>query len=71
MPSFLPLFAVVFTFHSLGYYLGESLYASVGGTRGRRLLGAAHGLGFGAGLGYVLFHCQSRAASTPAPTFLR
>lgn len=56
--AFLPLFAVLFTFHSLGYYLGESLYASIRGTGGRLLWGAAHGVGFGAGLGYVLFHCQ-------------
>jgi hypothetical protein len=60
---FLPLFAVLFTFHSLGYYLGDSLYAAVRGTAGRLLWGAAHGLGFGAGLGYVLFHCQSHVST--------
>jgi hypothetical protein len=64
--NFLPLFAGLFLFHTLGYYLGDSLYALVRGTTGRLLWGAAHGLGFGAGLGYVLFHCQARANAAPA-----
>lgn len=55
----LALFAVLFTCHSLGYYLGDVLYATVRGTGGRLLWGAAHGLGFGAGLGYVLFQAQA------------
>jgi hypothetical protein len=56
--AFLRLFLVLFAFHSAGYYLGGELYASVRGSTGRLLWGAAHGLGFGAGLGYVLFYCQ-------------
>lgn len=57
--GFLRLYGVLLAMHSVGYYLGGELYASVGGAAGRLLWGAAHGLGFGAGLGYVLFHCQT------------
>jgi hypothetical protein len=58
---FLASFAVLFTFHTLGYTLGGELYAGVGGPSGRLLWGAAHGVGFGAGLGYVIFHGQRNA----------
>jgi hypothetical protein len=63
--DFLPLFAVLFTLHSLGYYLGDELHAAIRGTTGRLLWGAAHGLGFGAGLGYVLFRCQEPPSTQP------
>ena len=56
--DFLALFGVLFAFHTMGYYLGESLYATVRGSTGRLLWGAAHGVGFGAGIGYVVFRCQ-------------
>ena len=58
---FLPLFAVLFMCHTLGYTLGSELHALARGTTGRLLWGAAHGLGFGAGLGYVLWHCRGAA----------
>lgn len=57
--GFLRLFAVLFALHSAGYYLGGELYALVHGSTGRLLWGATHGLGFGAGLGYVLHQCQA------------
>jgi hypothetical protein len=59
----LPVFGVLFTCHTLGYFLGDELYAAVRGSTGRLLWGAAHGAGFGAGLGYVLCHAQLRARS--------
>jgi hypothetical protein len=58
--GYLRLFAVLFVFHSIGYYLGGELYAQAGKSTGKLLWGAAHGLGFGAGLGYVLHYCQTR-----------
>ncbi|MBL9200166.1 MAG: hypothetical protein JNL39_06645 [Opitutaceae bacterium] len=68
--GFLVAFVVLFLLHSAGYYAGEQLYAAVGRANGRLLWGAAHGLGFGAGLGYVLWRLQApraaAAASAPA-----
>jgi hypothetical protein len=60
---FLMGYLALFALHSAGYYLGEELYATVRGSTGRLLWGAAHGLGFGAGLGYVLFQCQAHPQS--------
>ncbi len=56
--DWLAAFGVLFACHSLGYYLGDDLYALVRGASGRLLWGAAHGAGFGAGLGYVLWRGQ-------------
>lgn len=50
--------AVLFTCHTLGYTLGDDLHALVRGTTGRLLWGLGHGLGFGAGLGFVLHRFQ-------------
>lgn len=57
--GFFHLFLALLAFHSIGYYLGELLYGTVRGTNGRLLWGAAHGLGFGAGLGYLLHRLQA------------
>lgn len=62
--GFFGLFLGLFLLHGAGYYLGEELYAKVRGTNGRLLWGAAHGVGFGAGLGYLIFRCQK--ASDPS-----
>lgn len=58
--GFLAMFAVLLALHSAGYYAGGWLHATVPGANGKLLWGAAHGLGFGAGLGHVIFHCQLR-----------
>ena len=63
-PGFLRLLLVLFVCHSAGYYLGGELYAHFRGSTGRLLWGIAHGLGFGAGLGYVLRALQRVPART-------
>jgi hypothetical protein len=63
-PGFLRLLLVLFVCHSAGYYLGGELYAQFRGSTGRLLWGVAHGLGFGAGLGYVLHTLQRAPART-------
>lgn len=55
---FLALLGVVFMTHTLGYTLGGDLHAVTKGVPGRLLYGVGHGLGFGAGLGYLLHRCQ-------------
>ncbi|MCB1120115.1 MAG: hypothetical protein KJT03_01090 [Verrucomicrobiae bacterium] len=56
---FLPLFGVLFTCYTIGYYLGGEAHALIKGPPGMLLWGAGHGLGFGAGIGYLLNRCQS------------
>ena len=69
---FFALLLAVFAFHSAGYYLGGWLYGTIRGPTGRLLWGAAHGLGFGAALGFLLYHVQNplknrlAAATSPA-----
>lgn len=65
--GFLPSFLVLLACHSAGYYAGGELYAAVGRSTGRILWGAAHGVGFGAGLGFALVHVQ-RASPRPTST---
>jgi hypothetical protein len=57
--AFLPMYGVLFTLYQLGYFLGDELHVLFPGAPGRLLWGASHGLGFGAGLGYVLFQAQA------------
>lgn len=57
--SFWLLFLGLLALHSLGYYAGGVIYPHFRGSTGRFLYGACHGLGFGAGLGFLLFHAQS------------
>ena len=52
-------FVTVLALHSAGYYLGVYLYGNVRGSTGRLLFGAGHGLGFGAAMGFLLFHAQA------------
>lgn len=53
------LFLALFALHSAGYYAGGAIYPQFRGSAGRLLYGACHGLGFGAGLGFLLFHAQA------------
>jgi hypothetical protein len=57
--GFIPLLGVLFTCHTIGYYLGGEAHQLVSGPPGMLLWGLFHGLGFGAGLGYLLHQCQS------------
>jgi hypothetical protein len=62
---FLPAWAVLFLFHTLGYTAGGWVYYNTSASGAlpfgiaRLTWGLGYGLGFGAGLGYVLYHCRS------------
>ena len=58
---FLRLYAGLFVLHSAGYYLGGQFDLMFRGPTGMLLWGAAYGVGFGAGIGYVLWRCQCAA----------
>lgn len=62
--SWLPTALVLLALHTLGYTAGDDLHALVGGVRGRLLWGLGHGLGFGAGLGWLLQRAQVAARPT-------
>jgi hypothetical protein len=55
----------LFAAHSLGYFIGAFLYATVKGRPGMLLWGLAYGLGFGAGIGRALFLCQRSERNHP------
>lgn len=57
-PKSFDVMTTLFLTHSLGYFVGGFLYASIGGKPGMLLWGLAYGLGFGAGIGRALFLCQ-------------
>ncbi|MBL9190644.1 MAG: hypothetical protein JNK23_24415 [Opitutaceae bacterium] len=59
--GFVELFLVLLVCHSIGYYLGGELHALVPGRTGKLFWGASHGLGFGAGMGFVLHRLQRPA----------
>lgn len=54
---------ILFTSHSLGYFVGEYLYNRLSGVPGMLLWGGSYGLGFGAGIGAALHSCQSEIRS--------
>ncbi len=57
--GFWPMLLGLLLLHSAGYYLGGELMSRFARPTGPLLWGAAHGLGFGAGLGWVLHQVQA------------
>ncbi len=64
--GFAVLLLVLFALHSAGYYAGGVLNGTYRGPTGKLLWGAAHGAGFGAGLGYVLWRLQAGVRASAA-----
>ena len=65
-PRMLRMLMGLFLAHSTGYFLGGMFYANIAGSAGKMLWGLCYGLGFGAGIGWALHHCQSAYSTNPS-----
>ncbi len=63
----LRLCTVLFIMNSIGYFLGSSLNASIGGQGGMLLWGVAYGIFLGAGLGFALYLVQNQGINEESP----
>lgn len=56
----LPVAAMLVVSHTVGYFTGSWLHGTLGGALGMLGWGVAHGLGFGAGMGWVIAGMEHR-----------